>query len=728
MAELSVQQAIDLVGEYFRAANWPLAEQLCQRILQAQPRQADALHFLGLLAHRAKNYHRAVQFFNQALAARPNWPAALCNLGASHQELHQFDQAIAAQHRALALAPDNPRALNNLGNCLTAKGQLAEAIDSFNKSLALRPNDPLTLNNLGVALQRDARLTEALEAFSRSASLAPGFPPASANLGHALRQAGRVQEAVDAYRRAIAIDPKLVEVQQALCDCLFQTSSIDDVLATAVAAVVANPASAPLLRTLSRAQHEAGRLDEALTAAQKAITLEPDSAEAHNLLGNCLKDAAEIEPALAAYEQALRCDPTYSPAHSSLIFSLFLDPRASAADIAARLKYWDAHCVDPLRRSPAPHLNRPDPERPLRIGYVSADFTAHASMFFLTPLLQNHDQEQFEIFCYSNTARREAFVNQMLDRVRNWRDISCLSDDRADAMIREDQIDLLVDLKLHTAENRLMLFARKPAPVQATWLGYPGTTGLREIDYRLSDPYLDPIGIDESVYAEKTLRLPETFWCYEPLDGRAIEVVPLPAQAVGHITFGCLNTFAKINSVIISLWAQILERVTMSRLILLAHPGRHRDRTLEQFAARRIGPDRIEFADFRPRRQYLELYHRIDITLDSFPCNGHTTSLDSLWMGVPVVSLTGKTTASRAGFSQLSNLGLPDLATELPADYVDIATKLAQDTTRLSHLRRTLRDRMLASPLMDATRFARNMESAYRRMWRQWCETRAPAV
>jgi predicted O-linked N-acetylglucosamine transferase (SPINDLY family) len=287
--------------------------------------------------------------------------------------------------------------------------------------------------------------------------------------------------------------------------------------------------------------------------------------------------------------------------------------------------------------------------------------------------------------------------------------------------IREDCVDILVDLKLHTSDNRLLVFARKPAPVQVTWLGYPGSTGLSTIDYRLSDPYLDPPGMDESVYSERTIRLPNCFWCYDPLDGRNVPVGPLPAMETEVVTFGCLNYFGKINNGILDLWAKVLRQVEGSRLALLASPGSHRQHLLDRLTEQGIEPNRIEFKGPQPHVKYLERYHRIDIGLDSFPYNGHTTSLDSLWMGVPVVTLAGQTAVSRAGWSQLSNLGLTELAGSTPEQFVRIAVELANDLPRLKDLRSTLRPRMEASPLMDAPRFARNVEAAYRRMWRDWC-------
>ena len=367
------------------------------------------------------------------------------------------------------------------------------------------------------------------------------------------------------------------------------------------------------------------------------------------------------------------------------------------------------------------------PTAALRIGYVSPDFREHCQSFFTIPLLSNHDREAFEIFCYPHVRRPDAITERIRGCAEVWRSILGMTDDQAARIIREDRIDILVDLTMHMAHGRPLIFARKPAPVQVAWLAYPGTTGLSAMDYRLTDPYLDPPGLNDQFYSETSIRLPDTFWCYDPLDAE-LAVNALPAQAHGHITFGCLNNFCKVNEQVLRLWAQVLKTVDRSRLMLLCPEGSHRQPLLDLLQREGISPDRIELLAFRPRPQYLELYHRIDVGLDTFPYNGHTTSLDSFWMGVPVVTLVGQTVVGRAGLSQLTNLGLTELIAQTPEQYIQIATDLAGDLPRLAELRRTLRARMQASPLMDAPRFARNVEAAYRQMWRNWCERNTGSI
>ncbi len=328
---------------------------------------------------------------------------------------------------------------------------------------------------------------------------------------------------------------------------------------------------------------------------------------------------------------------------------------------------------------------------------------------------------QFEVFCYAQVAHPDILTDRLRGYADVWRDIVGLSDLQTDDLVRRDQIDILVDLKMHTANNRLLVFARKPAPVQVTWLGYPGTTGLSTIDYRLTDRYLDPPGLFDAFYSEESVRLPDTFWCYDPMTDEP-SINALPALQLGVVTFGCLNNFCKVNDGCLELWAQVLRAVPRSRLLLQAPRGLARDKVLAGLQGEGIAAARVVFADKLARPEYLKLYHQIDLALDPFPYNGHTTSLDAFWMGVPTLTMPGKTVVGRAGWSQLCNLGLKELAAETPALLVARAAELAGDLPRLQALRGTLRQRMSQSPLMDAGRFARHVEQAYRLMWRRWCQ------
>ena len=433
-----------------------------------------------------------------------------------------------------------------------------------------------------------------------------------------------------------------------------------------------------------------------------------------------MKDVGELDESAACYRRALELKPDFAAAHSNLVYTLIFSPRYDAQALYEEHRRWDQQHAARLAKFIRAHLNNRSPYRRLKIGYVSPDFRNHCQAFFTVPLFSAHDHEQFEIVCYADVVRGDGITRQLRSCADAWRSIVGVDDEGVAQLIRQDEIDILVDLTMHMGRNRLLVFARKPAPVQVCWLAYPGTTGVSAMDYRITDRHLDPPGQYGQYYSEESIRLPDSFWCYDPLENQTA-VNALPAAAKGHISFGCLNNFCKVNPVVLEIWAEVLSAVDRSRLTIMAAEGMHRRRVLDLLAERGVADDRVTFVAQQPRPQYLQTYHGIDIGLDTVPYNGHTTSLDSFWMGVPVVTLTGSTVVGRAGLCQLMNLGLPELIASGPAQFVRIAAELAEDLPRLSKLRATLRERMRASPLMDAPRFARNIEAAYREMWRRWC-------
>ena len=459
-------------------------------------------------------------------------------------------------------------------------------------------------------------------------------------------------------------------------------------------------------------------MEEAIVAFRDALSLDPAMAEAHNNLGNVLKDQAQLSEALACYDRAIELRPDDPATLSNRIYTLHFHTDFTPEAILAEHRRWNARHAAPLQHKIEPLDNDPAPNRRLRIGYIAPDFREHCQSLFTIPLFSNHDHERFEIFCYSDVAQPDAVTAQLRQCADVWRNIVGMSDDRVAETIRKDQIDILVDLTVHMAFNRLRVLAMKPAPVQASWLAYPATTGVETIDYRLSDPYLDPPEND-GFYSEETVRLPDSYWCYDPMtSGPKIKAAPVTRN--GFITFGCLNNFCKINDATLELWAEVMREVPGSRLLLLAPRGSARPQVLDVLGRCGIAPTRIDFTERMHRGTYLKLYHRIDIGLDTFPYNGHTTSLDAFWMGVPVVTKLGRAAVGRAGFSQLSNLGLLDLCGNGDAEFVEIARQLSNNLQRLTHLRASLRGMLERSPLMNAPRFARGMEAAYRQMWETW--------
>ena len=561
---------------------------------------------------------------------------------------------------------------------------------SFHSDAAKQMPTPTPLSieqamSLAVALNRQGQFDQSISICQRVTEIDPGFADAHFVLADSLRKAVRREEAIAHYRRGIALRP---DALGAYCD-------------------------------MARVLRQMGRLEESLEAFRQAIARNANWADAHDGLGVALRDAGQIDDAIAAHRRAVDLAPQISTYHSRLLYAMHYSPRFDSAAIRDEHHRWAEHHGNPLTAIAMSHANDRSPDRRLKIGYVSPDFKIHPVTLFLPSLLNNHDHAQFEVYCYSDVRFPDAMTARIQTFADHWIDARGMSDAALAERIRSDRIDILIDLTLHMASNRLLMIARKPAPVQITWLAYPSTSGLKAMDYRISDPWLDPPDQDIN-YTERTIRIP-TYWCYQPFDNPP-DVSPLPSAANGYITFGCLNNFAKVTVPTLELWADVLRRVDRSHLVILAKPGEHRQRTVQALVDRGIDAQRISFVGMLPHSEYLKQYHRIDIVLDTVPYNGHTTTLDALYMGVPVVTLRGPTAVGRGGVSILSQLGLPELIAQSPAEYASIAESLAAAGSRLSALRSDLRRRISESTLMNARQFTDSMEAAYRQAWRAWVE------
>jgi predicted O-linked N-acetylglucosamine transferase (SPINDLY family) len=461
--------------------------------------------------------------------------------------------------------------------------------------------------------------------------------------------------------------------------------------------------------------HGAGLFEEARKQYEKAISIEPRYAEAQNNLGKLLFEAGETSKAIEHYRRASQASP-FPGFHSNLIYAMHFDPDCTPHRIRDEHRLWESRFAVPLRPFKS-FTNDRDPTRRLRVGYISPDFYSQAESRFTLPLLESHDHEQFEIFCYASVQNPDAVTVRLRKSVDHWIDALAMPDDALAARIQTDGIDIVVDLTMHMQNNRLLVLARRPAPVQITWLAYPGSTGLTTIDYRLTDRFIDPIGPDESWSAEKPLRLPDCWCAYEPLE--PIEPNDLPAIQNGYLTFGSLNNPGKNNQHVLELWARLMNKTPGSRLLLLQPvPGSARY-TIEFFASRGIDPARIDCLPRLTLADFWKTHHRMDIALDTFPYNGITTTCDALYMGVPVLTLPGAWPASRVGAGLLTTVGLEEFIAKSDQDFTEAGARWT-DLPRLAALRRELRSRMSGSPLCDGKRFARNVESIYRDVWRSW--------
>ena len=698
----------------------PEADARYRRALELDPNLVETHYSLGNLMTEQHNLDGAVASYRRALKLRPAYAEAHYNLGNALKGQGKLDEAIACHRRALQLKPNFAEAHNNLGNALNDQGKTDEALASLHRALQLKPNLAEAHNNLGNVLKDQGKPDEALTCYRRALELKPDYAPAHLNLGNVLKDQGKPDEAVVCYRRALELKPDFAEACGNLGVALDELGKPDEAIACYRRALELKPDFAEAHSNLGVALDDRGETDEALACQRRALELKPDLAEAHYNQGNVFRNQGNLDEALACYRRALELKPDHVNAHSSLVYTQAFCPGYNAQALREEYLRWNQRHAEPLGKFIQPHLNDRRPDRRLRIGYLSPDFRGHPVGRFLLPLLESHDHASFEIFCYASVRNPDATTNGLRARADVWREVLGESDEQVASAVRQDQIEILVDLAMHTRDNRLLVFARKPAPVQVTYLAYCGTTGLSTMDYRLTDPYLDPPGQDPKLYSEQSIALPETYWCYRP-PIETPSVNALPALEAGQVTFGSLNNFCKASPPTLVAWSQLLQAVPGSRLLLHARAGSHRDRARGLLAEHGISDERLTFVDFQPIAEYFRSYQRIDMALDPFPFGGGTTTCDALWMGVPVVSLAGETAVGRGGVSILSNVGLPELIAQTPEQYVRIAAALAQDLSRLSELRATLRDRMQASPLMDAPRFARNVEEAYRTMWRRWC-------
>ena len=630
----------------------------------------------------------------------------------------------------------------NLGTVLQAIGCIDEAIELLHAAADLEPHVVAHAVNLGIALcrRRDFASAETVlrQAFARDASSAD----AVFNWGNALHGLGRPRDAADCYRRALALRPGHVDAWINLGNMQREIGDFAEAAAAYEAALATDPSSVVAMNNAGCLLRVRGRFDEAEDMFRRALRLDPRHAALHDNLGSVLKDVGDLEAAIACFRQSLALDPHNPATHSNLAYALSFHAEhpqpileeclrwnqrfAASADFAEAADH--APSANRIETSGATAAAEPStaldrnvrfagggsPARRLKIGYVSADFREHCQSLFTIPLLSQHDHDKFEIYCYSSVERPDGQTQRIAGLADVWRDVRTFDDASLAAAIREDGIDILVDLTMHMAKGRPLTFARKPAPIQVAWLAYPGTTGLGAMDYRISDPRLDPDGFERH-YSERTVRLPDSFWCYDPLTPEP-QINALPALQRGYLTLGCLNNPCKLTEATLRLWGAVMRAIPTSRLVLLAPPGRHGLRLRQRLAAHGISGERATFVPYRARAEYLRSYHDIDLGLDTFPYNGHTTSLDSLWMGVPTISRVGATCVGRGGLSQLYQLGLEPLAAHSDQGFVYAAVALGQNLPLLARLRQELRPRLERSPLMDAPRFARHMEALYRRL------------
>jgi protein O-GlcNAc transferase len=673
-----------------------------QRLAQAnQPREAE--HYLRL-----------------ALRRDPNHTAAQIELGALLVKEQKWAKALGCVDAVLAREPDHAEALAQRGVTLGALGRIGEAKTTLERALQLNPYSFNALVGWGEWLQRAGRMQQAIAPLQQALTQQPAHAHLQFCLANSFAAAGRLGEAEAAFRKSMATHPRKGMVLNNLADVLFRQHRLQEAADVCKEAIAFNPNLAEAHATLGNIQSTGGQTELAEKSYLRALEVNPNLPTVHNNLGGLRLKQLNFAEARVSFEKAVQLQPSFVEAHSNVLYLLtYVDP-GSDTSFQAHAEFGRRHS-DPVAR-PATYANSRDPDRRLRIGFVSPDFRLHPVSTFIEALFKHHDAGRYEYTAYSDCLAPDAMTARLQTQVERWRKVSGMSHDEIAEQVRQDEIDILVDLTGHMANHRLMVFARKPAPVQVGYMGYLNTTGMHAIDYWLADNWVNPPET-ERLHTETIWRLPGCFVCYTP-PANAPEVAPLPADKNGFVTFGMFNNACKAQPAALDIWAELLLRVPAARFaaksIQFADPAM-REHFIAPFVKRGVDRTRLTVLGPSEKVGYLADFGTIDIALDPIPDNGNTTTHDTLWMGVPVVTLKGNACVSRAGYSILANLGHEEWVAESPQQYVDIAATLAADLPRLRDLRRTLRPRMAASPLLDGASFARELDAAWRGMWRKWC-------
>jgi predicted O-linked N-acetylglucosamine transferase (SPINDLY family) len=718
-------EALADARQCFRRGDLPHAGHHYRRALEADPDNLDARYELGLVLHRAGRLAEASDSFRAVVEARPGHGEAWTCLGAMLLAQGKLAEAVDCQRQAVRARPDLADAHNNLGDALLRQGKPDQAADCFKEAVRLQPERAPLYFNLGAALAACGRDEEAVAAFREAVRRDPDFADAHASLAAVLARRGEKAEAVACHRRALALRPDDAAAHNSLGAALLDDGKPEEAVGHFREALRLQPESLVPLMNLGQAYLQLKKLDEALECFEGVVRRDPGQAYAHAGLGVVLSELGRQDEAVAAYRKCLELKPADPLMHSNLLRSLHYVSGWDPEEVFQEHRRWAARHVAHLPHDRS-HPNDGDPDRRLRLGYVSADFRAHVMGMYIESVLAARDRTRFETFCYSNVDLPDATTERIRKAADHWRDITRLSDDQVAELVRQDRIDLLIDLGGHTGRSRLPVFGYKPAPVQAAHFGYMDTTGLDTIDYYITDAVCDPPGKSERYHTERVIRMPEIHWLYVP--GSDLPPGPLPALATGHVTFGVTNSPQKVTPEAVACWSRVLHAVPDSRMTLLAGVSPRADeRLLAEFARHGIGPARLKVVGRQSRSNYLRLYQGIDICLDTFPYTGCNTTCDSLWMGVPVVCLAGHHGIARQGASPLVHLGLRDLVVETPEAYVAAAARLARDLPRLVGLRAGLRERMARATLTNSERFTRQLEDLYRLMWRDYC-ARGPAA
>lgn len=683
----------------------------------------DAMHAIARRALEMGETAAAITRLEKATAIRPGDASLWCTLGAAYRHSDDFSAARHAYERALAIKPEYPQVLSNLGEWCIAKGKAEEALEWFDKALVCAPDFFEARLNKVAALFELGRYEDARDAAERLVAYQPDRHEPYLNLGNVLVHTGKAKQGIKQYKKALELRPGYPEAHFNLATLLGSRNDLGKSIEYLERQIKERGETVQNLGMLAAAHQAAGNLTKAEELCQRIFEKQPDNFTALVTLGSCLSTGGDSAAALSLYERIVELDGGQAAMISNILFESNYQSQSGREAVFNRHRQWADNLETPLLTAADFSTRDRDSGRKLRIGYVSGDFVTHPVGFLLRDILRYHDKSRFEVHCFSMVIRAEEVLPELREAAEKWEDIFFLSDEEVVDMIRKADIDILVDLSGHTAFNRLLIFARRPAPVQIEWIGYFHSTGMKSIDYFITDPHTTPPGGGQ-FFSEIPVYMPHTRFCYGP-PPYTPEVVPPPVEKSGTVTFGSFNRLAKMTDEVVAAWARILRAVPASRLVLKS--GALADKTVRErltgrFTKLDIPADRLDMRDSSPHIEMLAQYGDIDIALDTFPFNGGMTTLEALWMGVPVVTIAGDTVVSRQTISALANIGLADQLTSPDVEsYIQVAVGLAADRARLVRLRQAMRPLMAASPLCQPEQFTRDLEQLYLRMWEAWC-------
>jgi predicted O-linked N-acetylglucosamine transferase (SPINDLY family) len=759
VGEAKMQEELHHLNQVCAAGRHSEAEQLCRHILRRRSSEEDVIDLLSAALRDAVDGDALVLLAQEAVARDPSNPSYHHFYGTVLGRQGRFDDAILAYREALRLKPEYLEARYLHAVALHARGSLQEALGAYDDVLRSKPDLAQGHYQRAKALEELKRPGEALAGYERALRITSGFAEAHEARARLLMRDGRPAEALAAYEEAIRLNPELILAHSGRAEILLRQGRYEDAVAAydevlrirpelvqvqvnrgiafeklgryreALASydeVMRAQPTLPELHLNRGVTLEAlGRFKEALASYEEALRIAPDLVEAYVNKGKLLSNIGCVQEALSSYRTAVRLNPGLAEASSNFLMSLEYDPSQEDASVFEAHRRWGRSQEGRVERCRS-HANQREPERTLRVGLVSPDLRKHPVGDMIMPVMASTDSAAVAFVCYSNLDVEDDRTEAIKERALAWRSVLGAPDDALAKQIREDGIDILIDLAGHTAGNRLPVFAMKPAPVQVTWLGYRGTTGLSAVDYVLADPITVPPACEHH-FTEQVVRLTDTRLCYAP-PAYAPAPGPPPMLERGSPTFGSFNNLVKLNPEVMKLWADLLTAIPEARLVLkwraFGQPEA-RERYHQLIEGLGVEPNRVELRGATPHREMLAEYGDVDIALDPFPFSGGVSSLEALWQGVPVVTRPSARLVSRQTAAFVTALEHPEWVAEDGDDYIRIATALARSPERLAALRREQRDRMLASVLCDGPRFARNLERALRSMWRSWCSQTA---